>query len=66
MKEENDFLTSALDSAEFKRLRFLVLETILATDLKKHFDFLAQMKSKVGQRFNIVTLWCQKVEDSQF
>ena len=48
MKPENDFITEALDPIEFKRLRFLVLETILATDLKKHFDFLAQMRDKVG------------------
>ena len=51
MKPENDFLTSALDPMEFKRLRFLVLETILATDLKKHFEFLAQMKTKVKWKF---------------
>lgn len=32
---------------EFKRFRFLVIEAILATDLKKHFDFLAEFNAKV-------------------
>ncbi|KAF7703455.1 cGMP-inhibited 3',5'-cyclic phosphodiesterase B [Silurus meridionalis] len=36
-----------LDHVEFKRFRFLVIEAILATDLKKHFDFLAEFNSKV-------------------
>ncbi|XP_075883531.1 cGMP-inhibited 3',5'-cyclic phosphodiesterase 3A-like isoform X2 [Nelusetta ayraudi] len=37
-----------LDHGEFKRFRFLVIEAILATDLKKHFDFLAEFNAKVG------------------
>ncbi|XP_032446759.1 cGMP-inhibited 3',5'-cyclic phosphodiesterase A [Xiphophorus hellerii] len=37
-----------LDHVEFKRFRFLVIEAILATDLKKHFDFLAEFNAKVG------------------
>lgn len=37
-----------LDHVEFKRFRFLVIEAILATDLKKHFDFLAEFNSKVS------------------
>ncbi|XP_057206291.1 cGMP-inhibited 3',5'-cyclic phosphodiesterase 3B [Triplophysa rosa] len=37
-----------LDHVEFKRFRFLVIEAILATDLKKHFDFLAEFNSKVN------------------
>lgn len=36
-----------LDHVEFKRFRFLVIEAILATDLKKHFDFLAEFNAKV-------------------
>lgn len=36
-----------LDHGEFKRFRFLVIEAILATDLKKHFDFLAEFNAKV-------------------
>ncbi|KTF77067.1 hypothetical protein cypCar_00029655, partial [Cyprinus carpio] len=42
---EFNFLCS-LDHVEFKRFRFLVIEAILATDLKKHFDFLAEFNSK--------------------
>ena len=37
-----------LDTAEFKRFRFIVVEEILSTDLKKHFDFLAEWNAKVG------------------
>ncbi|KAK3517934.1 hypothetical protein QTP70_027906 [Hemibagrus guttatus] len=44
---EYNFLAS-LDHVDFKRFRFLVIEAILATDLKKHFDFLAEFNAKVG------------------
>ncbi|XP_072517339.1 cGMP-inhibited 3',5'-cyclic phosphodiesterase 3B [Salminus brasiliensis] len=44
---EFNFLSN-LDHVEFKRFRFLVIEAILATDLKKHFDFLAEFNSKVN------------------
>eukprot|EP00057_Strongylocentrotus_purpuratus_P009454 XP_011663928.1 PREDICTED: uncharacterized protein LOC589178 isoform X1 [Strongylocentrotus purpuratus] len=46
-KPEYNFLSS-LDIAEFKRFRFLVVEYILATDLKRHFDFLVEFNSKVN------------------
>uniref|UniRef100_A0A668AR73 Phosphodiesterase n=1 Tax=Myripristis murdjan TaxID=586833 RepID=A0A668AR73_9TELE len=38
-RPEYNFLAN-LEHVEFKRFRFLVIEAILATDLKKHFDFL--------------------------
>ncbi|MEE6498657.1 hypothetical protein FKM82_003196 [Ascaphus truei] len=44
---EFNFLTH-LDHVQFKRFRFLVIEAILATDLKKHFDFLAEFNAKVN------------------
>ncbi|XP_075994975.1 cGMP-inhibited 3',5'-cyclic phosphodiesterase 3A-like, partial [Genypterus blacodes] len=44
---EYNFLVN-LEHVEFKRFRFLVIEAILATDLKKHFDFLAEFNAKVG------------------
>nr|XP_020480030.1 cGMP-inhibited 3',5'-cyclic phosphodiesterase A-like isoform X1 [Monopterus albus] len=44
---EYNFLVN-LDHVEFKRFRFLVIEAILATDLKKHFDFVAELNAKVG------------------
>uniref|UniRef100_A0A8C6SEC3 Phosphodiesterase n=1 Tax=Neogobius melanostomus TaxID=47308 RepID=A0A8C6SEC3_9GOBI len=44
---EFNFLAN-LEHVEFKRFRFLVIEAILATDLKKHFDFLAEFNAKVG------------------
>ncbi|XP_069104375.1 cGMP-inhibited 3',5'-cyclic phosphodiesterase 3A-like isoform X2 [Argopecten irradians] len=39
---------SGLDQAEFKRFRFLVIELILATDLKRHFEILAEFNAKVN------------------
>ena len=51
----NNFLTS-LDGAEKKRFRFLVIEAILATDLKMHFDILSEFKAKVCVHF---CLWSQ-------
>ncbi|XP_015793123.1 cGMP-inhibited 3',5'-cyclic phosphodiesterase A isoform X1 [Tetranychus urticae] len=46
-KEEYNWLR-VLDKAEFKRFRFLVIEFILATDLKRHFDILAEFSAKVN------------------
>ncbi|XP_051988226.1 cGMP-inhibited 3',5'-cyclic phosphodiesterase 3B-like [Xyrauchen texanus] len=46
-RTEFNFLGN-LEHVEFKRFRFLVIEAILATDLKKHFDFLAEFNSKVN------------------
>ncbi|XP_033370985.1 cGMP-inhibited 3',5'-cyclic phosphodiesterase B isoform X2 [Parus major] len=46
-RPEYNFLLN-LDHVEFKRFRFLVIEAILATDLKKHFDFLAEFNAKVN------------------
>ncbi|XP_071035027.1 cGMP-inhibited 3',5'-cyclic phosphodiesterase 3A isoform X1 [Parasteatoda tepidariorum] len=37
-----------LDTAEFKRFRFLVIECILATDLKRHFDLVAEFNAKAN------------------
>ena len=45
-RPEYNFLVN-LEHVEFKRFRFLVIEAILATDLKKHFDFLAEFNAKV-------------------
>lgn len=47
-RSEYNFLVN-LEHVEFKRFRFLVIEAILATDLKKHFDFLAEFNAKVNQ-----------------
>ncbi|XP_065696231.1 cGMP-inhibited 3',5'-cyclic phosphodiesterase 3B [Patagioenas fasciata] len=46
-RPDYNFLSN-LDHVEFKRFRFLVIEAILATDLKKHFDFLAEFNAKVN------------------
>lgn len=36
-----------LEKSEFKRFRYLVIEEILATDLKRHFEIIAEFNSKV-------------------
>jgi len=38
---------SNLDYADFKRFRFIVIEAVLATDLKRHFDLLSEFNAKV-------------------
>ena len=42
-----------LETVEFKRFRFLAIEAILATDLKRHFDLLSEFNAKV---FKIVLM----------
>lgn len=51
-RPEYNFLVN-LEHVEFKRFRFLVIEAILATDLKKHFDFLAEFNAKVAVQISI-------------
>ena len=46
-RAEHNFLCH-LERSEFKRFRFLVIEAILATDLKRHFEILAEFTSKVS------------------
>lgn len=53
-RPEFNFLVN-LDHREFKRFRFLVIEAILATDLKKHFDFLAEFNAKVFMLWMLTT-----------
>ncbi|XP_057558736.1 cGMP-inhibited 3',5'-cyclic phosphodiesterase 3A isoform X2 [Hippopotamus amphibius kiboko] len=51
-RPEYNFLLN-LDHVEFKHFRFLVIEAILATDLKKHFDFVAKFNAKVNDEVGI-------------
>ncbi|XP_016849066.1 cGMP-inhibited 3',5'-cyclic phosphodiesterase 3A isoform X3 [Anolis carolinensis] len=51
-RSEYNFLVN-LDHVEFKHFRFLVIEAILATDLKKHFDFVAKLNAKVNDDVGI-------------
>lgn len=46
-----------LDRAEFKRFRLLVIELILATDLKRHFDILDEFNAKVFLCYKSVLLF---------
>lgn len=45
-KPENYFIDQ-LDPAEQKRFRYLVIELILATDLKRHFEIIMDFNTKV-------------------
>lgn len=38
-----------LEKGEFKRFRFLVIEAILATDLKRHFEMVAEFNAKANE-----------------
>uniref|UniRef100_A0A8C5KFE8 Phosphodiesterase n=1 Tax=Jaculus jaculus TaxID=51337 RepID=A0A8C5KFE8_JACJA len=51
-RPEYNFLVH-LDHVEFKHFRFLVIEAILATDLKKHFDFVAKFNAKANDDVGI-------------
>uniref|UniRef100_A0ACB8G4I5 cGMP-inhibited 3',5'-cyclic phosphodiesterase B n=1 Tax=Sphaerodactylus townsendi TaxID=933632 RepID=A0ACB8G4I5_9SAUR len=53
---EYNFLP-CLDHVQFKQFRFLVIEAILATDLKKHFDYLAEFNAKVSDVNNQGIEW---------
>lgn len=48
LQDERYNFLCGLDKAEFKRFRFLVIEAILATDLKRHFEILALFNAKVS------------------
>lgn len=48
-KPSYNFLIN-LDLPEWKRLRFLIVEAILATDLKKHFELMSKFSSKITRR----------------
>ncbi|CAG6004126.1 unnamed protein product [Menidia menidia] len=58
-RPEYNFLVN-LEHVEFKRFRFLVIEAILATDLKKHFDFLTEFNAKVGDEGLSVIDWANE------
>lgn len=44
-RPENNFVEH-LDTAEFKRFRYMIIEAILATDLKRHFEILMDFNGK--------------------
>ncbi|XP_054724493.1 cGMP-inhibited 3',5'-cyclic phosphodiesterase 3A-like [Uloborus diversus] len=51
-----------LDAAEFKRFRFLVIECILATDLKRHFDILAEFSAKITDEESPMLDWSSEAD----
>ena len=46
-----------LETVEFKRCRFLAIEAILATDLKRHFDLLSEFNAKVNSCWLLKLVW---------
>ncbi|XP_059141069.1 cGMP-inhibited 3',5'-cyclic phosphodiesterase 3A-like [Physella acuta] len=48
LNEPKNYFITGLEAAEFKRFRYLVIEAILATDLKRHFEILAEFNAKVN------------------
>lgn len=57
--DECNFL-KYLDKAEFKRFRYLVIEAILATDLKRHFEIVAEFNSKANEDDSPGIDWTQE------
>ncbi|XP_078309868.1 cGMP-inhibited 3',5'-cyclic phosphodiesterase 3A-like isoform X5 [Crassostrea virginica] len=51
-----------LEAAEFKRFRFLVIENILATDLKRHFEILAEFNAKVNDEEAVGIDWTSETD----
>ncbi|KAK3097062.1 hypothetical protein FSP39_006002 [Pinctada imbricata] len=51
-----------LDAAEFKRFRFLVIENILATDLKRHFEILAEFNAKANDEEAVGLDWTAETD----
>ncbi|CAL1279796.1 unnamed protein product [Larinioides sclopetarius] len=51
-----------LDEAEFKRFRFLVIELILATDLKRHFDIVTEFNAKMADEESPFIDWSNEAD----
>ncbi|GFS83658.1 cGMP-inhibited 3',5'-cyclic phosphodiesterase A [Nephila pilipes] len=51
-----------LDEAEFKRFRFLVIELILATDLKRHFDIVTEFNAKLADEESNFIDWANEAD----
>ncbi|XP_042903529.1 cGMP-inhibited 3',5'-cyclic phosphodiesterase 3A [Parasteatoda tepidariorum] len=51
-----------LDEAEFKRFRFLVIELILATDLKRHFDIVTDFSAKMSDEESPPLDWASEAD----
>lgn len=54
----SDWLVN-LEAADWKRFRFLVIEIVLATDLKKHFELVAEFNSKANDEDSVGLDWSQ-------
>ncbi|GFQ89616.1 cGMP-inhibited 3',5'-cyclic phosphodiesterase A [Trichonephila clavata] len=51
-----------LEKAEFKRFRFLVIELILATDLKMHFDIVTEFNAKLADEESNFIDWTNEAD----
>ena len=52
-----------LDYADFKQFRFIVIEAVLATDLKRHFDLLSEFNAKVS---SCVSYLCSVIQSAHY
>ncbi|CAJ0586646.1 unnamed protein product, partial [Mesorhabditis spiculigera] len=53
LQDPDNFFLDTLDAAEIKRFRYLVLEYILATDLKQHFDIIISFNDRVSSSLDM-------------
>nr|BAA34309.1 EFPDE3 [Ephydatia fluviatilis] len=58
---EHNFLGD-MEEAELKRFRFLLVEAVLATDLKMHFDLLSDFRAKVDPEEDGGIDWSSEVD----
>ncbi|CAG7834872.1 unnamed protein product [Allacma fusca] len=62
LSSDNCNFLKYLDKAEFKRFRYLVIEAILATDLKRHFEILAEFNAKANEDDSPGIDWNQEAD----
>ena len=61
MMEEGYDVFACMDSANFRRLRYLVLTLVAATDMSMHFEYvskLSDLQQRHNQRSNQQQLYC--------
>ncbi|KAI8791783.1 cGMP-inhibited 3',5'-cyclic phosphodiesterase 3A-like isoform X2 [Biomphalaria glabrata] len=62
LNNSQNYFISGLEAAEFKRFRYLVIEAILATDLKRHFEILAEFNAKVNDEDSAGLDWTSETD----
>ncbi|KAH9500195.1 cGMP-inhibited 3',5'-cyclic phosphodiesterase A [Bulinus truncatus] len=62
LNDPKNYFITGLEAAEFKRFRYLVIEAILATDLKRHFEILAEFNAKVNDEESVGIDWTSETD----